>query len=136
MAGALLGHPHALRRILGARRAGRYGAGLSLAAALLAAPPRQIPWLAGIWITLAMVAWRLQPHQVTERPLRPREVLRASLWTSPPLVLLAAPLRALDASEFAVPLALAISTLLLHRNLSRASTYSPPWTATRPPQTR
>ncbi|MFQ5699901.1 MAG: hypothetical protein ACE5IL_16685 [Myxococcota bacterium] len=123
LVGALRGRPEALRRILGARRGGRYGALLLLAAALVATPPHQIPWLAGLWIALAVGSWRLQ----RPRDLGLRQVLRASQWTAAPLVALATPLRAVDgmgpvdASGVAVSLALALSTLLLHRHLGRAA---------------
>ena len=116
VAAALAGRASGLRRVLGARRGGRYGALLLLAAALLAAPASRLPALAVAYFAFGAALWlgqRREPH------LRLREVLRAGLWTAVPLVALAIPLRFVwPASGLPALTALGLGYLLLARSLA------------------
>lgn len=103
-AGVLRGERSALRRVLGARRAGRIGAVAGLAALLLAAPWPAAPALAALHCALALaVGWLTR----ASAELSAREVLRLSTWPVAPLLLLAALVRPL-APQPALPALLAI----------------------------
>jgi hypothetical protein len=115
--GALCGEARALRRILGGRRAGRYGALLLAAAALVAAPIESLPALALAFVAFGGAAWAGQRR---EPKLRLREALRAGLWTGAPLVAAALPLRLLwPDTPLPALLALALGYALLLRGLGR-----------------
>ena len=117
LAGVLRGRPAALRRVLGARRAGRIGACGALGAALLAAPWPAVPALAALHGALALaVGWVTRDSAA----LTAREVLRLSTWPAAPLLALAA-LARLYAPASAVPALLAIlcANALLWRAVRR-----------------
>jgi hypothetical protein len=115
--GALRGDAVALRRILGARRAGRIGVFAGVVSLALAAP--RDAWLA---LAVVHVAIALAVGAAT-RPrarLGAREALRVSLWPAFPLVALAAPLRLLwPDSPVPALLAIVLASALLWRGLAR-----------------
>ena len=89
-AGVVRGDPVAMRRILGARRAGRVGVVLGAVGALLAVPLPALPWLLA-----AQAAIGLPGAALARPPLGWLEYQRLSLWLAGAALLLAAPLRAL-----------------------------------------
>lgn len=111
--GAVTGEPVALRRILGARRGGRYGAMLALAATLLAVPFQALAPLALVHAGLSVAG------HLAARPARigPRQYQRMVTWTLAPTLLLAAPFRLVGGGEIAALLALAVAHGLLWRGL-------------------
>lgn len=115
--GALRGEAVALRRILGARKAGRIGVGIALVALLLAAPLDAVVPLAAGHLLVALGVWGVLGRGPG---LRPREVLRLSLWPVAPLLLAAAALRGFsDGSPVPAAAAIALASALLARGLSR-----------------
>lgn len=89
-AGVLRGDPVAMRRILGARRAGRVGVALA-AAGVLAWLPEATP--VALAIAQVVIAW---PGAALSRPpLSWLEYQRLSLWPAGAALLVSAPLRAL-----------------------------------------
>jgi hypothetical protein len=115
--GALQGEARALRRILGGRRAGRYGVLLLVAAGLVAAPLAGLPALSLAYLGLGGVAWLAQRR---EPKLRLRDTLRLALWTATPLVAATLPLRFLwPGSPLPALVALALAYALLLRWLAR-----------------
>jgi hypothetical protein len=122
-AGVLRAERAALRRVLGARRAGRIGAFAGLAALLLAAPWPGAAALAALHGALALgVGWVTRGSAA----LSAREVLRLSTWPAAPLLLLAALVRLL-APHSAVPALLAIlcANALLWRAVRRGLDEAP-----------
>lgn len=103
-ASVLCGERAALRRVLGARRAGRIGAVGGLIALLFAAPWTAAPALATLHGALALGVGWVTRHSAA---LSAREVLRLSTWPAAALLLLAALVRLL-APHSAVPALLAI----------------------------
>jgi hypothetical protein len=112
-AGVLRGERAALRRVLGARRAGRIGALAALASLLLAAPWSAAPALAALHGALALgVGWVTRGTAA----LLAREVLRLSTWPVAPLLLLAALARPFaPRSALAALLAILCANALLWR---------------------
>jgi hypothetical protein len=116
LVGALRGDSASLRRILGARRAGRIGAALLLAGALAAFPLRWL--LAGLLLHVAL-ALVLQPWPRAAPRLSVAQRLRLASWTTGPTLLAFAVLRFVW-PESLVPglLGLALGQALLIRGLS------------------
>ena len=117
--GALCGAPVALRRLLGARRAGRYGLAMAALALAAAAPARSLPALVALDLVLSGAAALLG---AAGSGLGPRQHQRLVLWLLAPLAVLAVPLR-IAAPDSALPAALAVTAahawlwLLLRRGL-------------------
>jgi hypothetical protein len=115
--GALWGEARALRRILGGRRAGRYGVALVLAAGLVAAPLADLATLALAYLGLGCIAWLARRR---EPALRLRDALRLALWTAAPLVAATVPLRFLwPGSPVPALVALALAYALVLRGYAR-----------------
>ncbi len=116
-AGVLRGEPAALRRVLGARRAGRIGAFAAAGALLFAAPWQAAPALAVLHGALALgVGWATRATAA----LSAREVLRLSTWPAAPLLALAALARLLAPGSAAPALlAILVANALLWRVLRR-----------------
>ena len=123
LAGSVSGHAPRLRRIVGARRAGRYGVLLAFSSGALAFGPRELPaallghlLLCGLGLALGNRAARL----------RPRAYLRLSAWPVTLPLLLAAVLRLVPGtgSELAW-VALIAGHALLWRGL-RSGLHGPP----------
>lgn len=113
--GALTGDATSLRRILGARRGGRYGAVLAALATLLAIPPAALaaPVLVHLGLSVA-------GHFATRPPaVGPRQYQRLVMWTLAGPLLLAAPLRLLEVGVLPAILALALGHGLLWNGLRR-----------------
>ncbi len=113
--GVLAGDGVALRRILGARRGGRYGILLAFAAALLAIPADTL---------VAPLVWHavlsLAGYFVGRAPrLGPWEYQRVALWALALPLLAAAPLRWFGAGTLAALLAVTVAHGLLWRGLRR-----------------
>lgn len=120
--GVLRGDAVAQRRVLGARRGGRLGLLLALAALLLVAPG----WLAATGLAALHVALTLACGLAAKaRGLGVRQRLRLSLWAATPALLIAAPLR-LAVPDSLVPalLSLAAAQLILIRGLRGVSSQS------------
>ncbi|MFQ5512823.1 MAG: hypothetical protein ACE5FG_00180 [Myxococcota bacterium] len=114
--GVLRGDPVSLRRLLGARRSGRWGCGLALAALLLAVPePSGIAIVAAAHLALALY---VVIPRTGALPLRARQELTLSLWAASPLFALVAALRPLGLQSLALPLA---ATLLAHLHIARTT---------------
>ncbi len=115
--GVCRGEPVAQRRVLGARRGGRIGLILGLAALALAVPN----WTTAAGLALLHLACTLGLGFVGGRsPLRELQRLRLSLWTGAPPLLLATALRLLWPESPAPALAGLVSgQLLLYRALRR-----------------
>lgn len=113
--GALVGEPTALRRILGARFAGRVGFALWVAGLLLAVPGARLLGGVALHAVLSLLVWTWARGHET----RLREVLRLSLWPAGLLLVVAAPLRWLGLAPFAPVIAIALAHLLLVRGLRR-----------------
>lgn len=114
---SLLGEPVALRRILGARRAGRVGLALALAGAALAAPVAQLPALIAAHAIASAAGATWAGGSTRVGPLQHQKL---ALWLTGSLWLAIAPLRLFN-WESTVPaaLALAFAHLLLWRHLQR-----------------
>jgi hypothetical protein len=102
--GALVGQPAALRRLLGARRAGRLGIALAAAALVAAAPWHALPWLVGLDLALSVIAALLGSAGTR---LDPRQHQRLVLWLVAPFAVAALPLRIARPAS-ALPAALAV----------------------------
>lgn len=96
--GVLRGEPPAMRRVLGARRGGRYGAVMAAAGLIAAVPVRALPLVALLGLAAA-AAGALAGRRAHEMGLY--EYLRLSLWAVAPLLWLAAPLRLLEPDALA-----------------------------------
>ncbi len=118
LAGVLRGDATAQRRVLGARKGGRFGVVLGLAALVLVSPG----WLAGAALAALHVALTLGVGFASGRsPVRAHQRLRLSLWAGTPPLLLAAPLRlAWPESVLPALLGLIAAQLILDRSLRRA----------------
>jgi hypothetical protein len=115
--GALRGEATALRRILGARRAGRIGVACEAIALLVAAPWPAAIALAGLH---AAIAASLSPLTRGAAGVSARESLRLAPWTAFPLLAVAAALRpAFPDSAAAAGIAVLVGSLLLWRGLAR-----------------
>jgi hypothetical protein len=101
--GAFAGRDVALRRILGARRGGRYGAALGVLALLLAVPAGEL------WLVLAVHGALTLATRPWLRLLDWRQQQRLLPWVAAPLLGVAALGRALGAP--ALPLALLALTV-------------------------
>jgi len=75
--GALLGHATSLRRILGARRAGRIGSTLALGAAALAIPPADLAWPLLAHLVLSILGPR---YATPSAGIGARQYQRIALW--------------------------------------------------------
>jgi hypothetical protein len=115
--GAFRGHAVTLRRLLGARRAGRIGLALGLLGLLAASPwPWVLPLIAG-HLMLAGVGLLLVRSQARLGLL---DYLRLSLWTAPLWLVAAAVLRPFwPASPLASQVAIVLGHLTLLRGLRR-----------------
>ncbi len=114
--GVLRGDATSLRRILGARRAGRLGLLAGALCLALAAPPPALWWLALLQLALGPGV----AAAARSSGLGPREALRLGLWAVFPLLALAAPLRlAWPSSALPALAALLLGHLLLWRGLRR-----------------
>jgi len=125
--GVVAGDGVALRRILGARRGGRYGALLALAATLLAVP------LGSLAVPLACHALlSVAGHFVGRAPrLAPWQYQRVSLWALALPLLCAAPFRWLGAGwlgagDLPAVVAVGVAHGLLWRGLRRGLDAAPP----------
>jgi hypothetical protein len=117
IAGALRGDPASVRRILGARRAGRFGA-LLLAVGGLAAFPLGYVLLGFGLHGAAVTAFSRWPHSVSG--LRLTERLRLAGWTTGPVLLAFALLRLIWPESLVPGLAgLALGHALLVRALGK-----------------
>lgn len=106
LVGLVRGEPVALRRALGARRAGRVGVLLGVMGLLLAVPPEAAPWLIAGQLALGFPG-----AAVSRPPLSWLEYQRLSLWLAGAALIAAAPLRLLPAA--ALPL-ITLSWLAAH----------------------
>lgn len=100
----LRGEPAALRRLLGARRAGRWGIAMAGGALLAAAPWRALPLLLVLDLALSVLAAGLGSAGAL---LASRQHQRLVLWFIAPLATAALPLRMLWPAS-ALPAALAV----------------------------
>ena len=117
LAGSLRGDAVALRRILGARRGGRIGAGLALASLALAVPSVGVATATfALWVMLCAVGARLY-REASGLGLRPW--LRLSLWTTAPALLAAALLRFTGAAGVLPAVAVVAGYALLWRGVRR-----------------
>ncbi len=109
--------PSASRRVLGARRGGRFGAGLALAALALAAPSPAVALAAtALHVALALLIGLLNRRRATHTT---REVQRLAMWTVVTPLCVAALARAvLGASAWPVTLAVLAGQALLWRALA------------------
>ncbi len=115
--GSLRGDSVALRRIVGARRTGRWGIALALAGFALAAPsPVALLQLGGLH--LALTAALLSARE-RRRTLGARSALTLPLWTTAPVLAAAAALRPWTASLLPALGAVGPGHLLLWRGLRR-----------------
>jgi hypothetical protein len=115
LAGAVLGRSVALRRLLGARRAGRYGLGAALICAVAALPSELLP-LALIAHLAASAIGMLLAN--SEADLRVMEYQRLSLWVLAPVLAGLALLRLLgEAAALTSCTAVGFAHLLLWRGL-------------------
>ena len=113
--GVLAGDGVALRRVLGARRGGRYGVLLALAGALLAIPVEALAVPLACHAVLSLAG-----HFVGRAPrLGPWEYQRVALWALALPLFAAAPLRWLGVGGLAVVLAVGVAHGLLWRGLRR-----------------
>jgi hypothetical protein len=116
LAGLVRGEARSLRRILGARRGGRYGVGLAALGLVLAAHPRHWPALLAAHAVLSLVGLPLQRRH----GLSPRENQRLALWWLGMALALCALPRALGAPELPVAMAAVALAQIGHaRNLNR-----------------
>ena len=114
--GLVRGEARSQRRILGARRGGRYGVLFTALGLLLAAPPGDWPALLGAHVALSLVALPLQRRH----GLDPRENQRLALWWLGIALALCALPRALGAPELPVAMgAVALAQIGHARNLNR-----------------
>lgn len=115
LVGVARGDPVALRRVLGARRAGRIGLAIGLAGLLLAVPRSAWPLLVALQLVAGL------PGAALARPrLGFLQYQRLSLWIAGSALLAAAPLRAAGIPALAVSSALWFAAhLLLWRHLRR-----------------
>ena len=117
LAGSLRGDSVALRRILGARRGGRIGAGLALAALALAAQSWGVAGAAlALWLILSALGTVLHGEA---SGLGLRQWLRLSLWTTASALLAAALLRVTGAGSVLPALAVVAGYALLWRGVRR-----------------
>ncbi len=115
IAGVARGQPVALRRVLGARRAGRVGVALGVAGLLLAVPGAAAPWFIA-----AQVALGFPGAAVSRPPLRWLEYERLSLWLAGAVLIGVAPVRLFSSHALAVAaLAWLGAHLWLWRSLRR-----------------
>lgn len=113
--GVLRGDATSLRRILGARRGGRYGAMLAAAATLVAVPPAAIAPA-----VVAHVALSLAGHFATRPPaVGPRQYQRLVMWALALPLLGSAVLRPFDLGALPAILGLAVGHGLLWSGLRR-----------------
>jgi len=114
--GTALGDPAACRRVLGARRGGRFGVLLALGALALAAPSARLALAAtafyvALTFGLGAVARRTTGHTT-------REVLRLSVWAVLTPLCVAALARAFAATAWPLWLAVLAGQALLWRALA------------------
>ncbi len=119
--GVLRGEPVALRRIIGARGAGRWGIALSLVALAGAAPAQALGKLLVAHATLSIAGW-LAVRGRSE--VTPRQHQRLLLWACPLLLLAAALLRGLGSAWPALA-AIALAHGLVTAHLARARALGP-----------
>lgn len=113
--GVLTGDATALRRILGARRGGRYGASLAALATLAAVPPAALATL-----VVAHLGLSLAGHfAVRAADLGPRQYQRLVMWALAVPLLVSAPLRLLGLGVLPAILAIAVGHGLLWSGLRR-----------------
>ncbi len=118
LVGALRGDPVALRRILGARRAGRTGLALALAALALAAPSLGAALLA-LALHLFLALYVVIPRRGSI-PLTVFQELLLSLWMVAPLFVALASLRIIwPSSALPVIAAVLLGHTLVWRGLRR-----------------
>ena len=120
--GALRGEPVRLRRILGARGAGRYGIALAAAALGIACPPRLWPTALLLHALASFVGWRASG---SPRGLGPRPHQRLLLWVIAPTLAGAAVLRPLVPALGVLVAGLALGHGLLARHLRAARPFGP-----------
>ncbi len=116
LVGAVRGDPVALRRILGARRAGRTGLALALAALALAVPSLAVALIA-LALHLLLALYVLIPRS-SAVPLTAFQELLLSLWTVAPLFVALASLRVIwPGSPLPALIAVPMGHLLVWRGL-------------------
>ncbi len=114
--GAVRGDAVALRRILGARRAGRTGLALALTALALAAPSLAVALIA-LALHLSLALYVVIPRRGAV-PLTASQELRLSLWTVAPLFVALASLRVIwPGSPLPALIAVPMGHLLVWRGL-------------------
>ena len=113
--GALSGDARCYRRILGARRAGRYGALLAGSAAVLAIAPADAAVLVLVHLGLSLAGH----FAARSAGLGPRQYQRVVLWTLAIPLAAAAPLRLAGAGWLPPLLAVAVAHGLLWSGLRR-----------------
>jgi hypothetical protein len=115
--GVLRGEQPALRRVLGARKGGRYGAAMAAAGLVAGVPVSAIPGVVLLGLAAAAVG-ALAGRGAHGMTLY--EYLRLSLWAVAPLLWLAAPLRLLEPDTLAPGIfAVAVGHALLWRGVRR-----------------
>ena len=116
IAGVLRGDAVAMRRVLGARKAGRVAVALGVVGLLFAVPWPAAAWLIGVQVVLGFAGGR-----VGKPALGWLAYQRLLLWLAGPLLIAAALLRLLWPDEAAVTALVAVvgANLWLARNLRR-----------------
>ncbi len=114
--GVLRGEPAAQRRVLGARRGGRYGIAYALAAMLAAVPLQRLaPFLVAAGVA-TLAGWGVRRSR---SGLELRAFARLSLWLVSPCLLFTSPARLSEPDSLAPALlGLVVGHALLWRNLS------------------
>ncbi len=116
LVGAVRGDPVALRRILGARRAGRTGLALALAALALAVPSLTVALIASA-LHLSLALYVVIPRRGAIELTALQELL-LSLWTVAPLFVALASLRVIwPGSPLPALIAVPMGHLLVWRGL-------------------
>jgi hypothetical protein len=114
--GVLIGDATSLRRILGARRGGRYGAVLAAIAALAAIP---LPTFPGVLLAHVVLSVAGRFAAGPGCGLGPRQYQRLVMWAIALPLLAAAPLRLLEPGALVPIAALAVGHGLLWSGLRR-----------------
>lgn len=113
--GVLTGDATALRRILGARRGGRYGASLAALAAVAAVPPGAL-----LALVVAHLGLSFAGHFAARTAdLGPRQYQRLVMWALAAPLLVSTPLRLLGLGALPAIVAIAVGHGLLWSGLRR-----------------
>jgi len=120
--GVLRGEPVALRRIVGARGAGRFGVTGALLGALAAVPTTWLPHLIGLHVALSIGVWLVARARSS---IEWAQVERITLWMLTPVLLVAGIGRALGADLGFAWISLGGVHVLALRHLWRERPFGP-----------